>query len=303
MSAARGRALARAGLLGNPSDGYQGATLSFTFADFAAEATVRESSAPEIRPPDRDGRRLIEAAVARFAAHHRADGHRPTPVSVEYRSSIPRQVGLGGSSAIVTATLRALCALHGAEIAPAALASLALAVEAEDLGIAAGPQDRVAQAFEGLVFMDFKPGRERYEPMDPALLPPLYVAYRRAGADPSGRLHGDLRARHARGERDVAEGMARLADLARRGRDALMAGDHAGLARLVDANLEERRALGAVDEASLEMATVARSLGLCANLAGSGGAIVGLCASPERLQDLARALDALDAEVLAPAVA
>jgi glucuronokinase len=299
MSAARGRALARAALLGNPSDGYHGATLSFTFADFAAEATVREASAPEVRPPDRDGRRLVEATVARFAAHHGA--HRPpTPVSVEYRSTIPRQVGLGGSSAIVTATLRALCALHGAEIAPAQLASLALAVEAEDLGIAAGPQDRVAQAFEGLVFMDFEPGRERYEPMDPALLPPLYVAYRRAGADPSGRLHGDLRARHARGDRDVAEGMARLADLARRGRHALIAGDHAELARLVDGNLEERRALGAVDETSLEMATVARSLGMCANLAGSGGAIVGLCASPGRLRDLARALDPLEADVLAP---
>jgi glucuronokinase len=300
MSPARGRALARAGLLGNPSDGYHGATLSFTFADFAAEATVEESRTPEVVPPDPDGRRLVKAAVARFAAHHRRS---PTPVSVDYHSTIPRQVGLGGSSAIVTATLRALSAHHGTEIPPAELASLALAVEAEDLGIAAGPQDRVAQAFEGLVFMDFEPGRGRYEPMDPALLPPLYVAYRRAGADPSGRLHADLRARHARGDRAVTEGMARLGDLARRGRHALLAGDHAELARLVDANLEERRALGAVDDASLQMAMAARALGLCANLAGSGGAIVGVCPSPARLDELTRSLDPLEVEVIAPRTA
>jgi len=37
--------------------------------------------------------------------------------------------------------------------------ALALAVETEDLGIAAGLQDRVAQAYQGLVFMDFERGR------------------------------------------------------------------------------------------------------------------------------------------------
>ena len=33
--------------------------------------------------------------------------------------------------------------------------SLALSVEREELGIAAGLQDRVVQAYQGLVFMDF----------------------------------------------------------------------------------------------------------------------------------------------------
>ena len=62
---------------------------------------------------------------------------------MRWRTSIPRGVGLGGSSAIVIAVLRALCALHGTELDPARMAELALAIETEDLAIAAGPQDRV----------------------------------------------------------------------------------------------------------------------------------------------------------------
>jgi glucuronokinase len=296
MRSARGSALARAALLGNPSDGFGGATLSFTFAEYAAHVTVTEAETPGIRPADPDGARLIEATVARFARHRRV---RETPLAIDYRSTIPRQVGLGGSSAIVVATLRALCSLTTTHLEPDELAAVALAVEAEDLGISAGPQDRVAQAYEGLVFMDFAPGRQRHEPLDPALLPPLYVAYLREGAEHSGVLHAELRARD---EADIAERMRRLAELARRGREALLEQDHAELARLIDRNLEERRALRAVDEGSAALAEAARAVGACANLAGSGGAIVGVCASPVQLESLRAALKELDAEVIAPTV-
>ena len=106
--------------------------------------------------------------------------------SVRYQSNIPRQVGLAGSSAIIVATLRCLMEFYGVEIPRQVQPSLALSVETEELGIAAGLQDRVIQVYEGLVYMDFARDRmeERdglpcgvYEPLDPALLPPLYVAY------------------------------------------------------------------------------------------------------------------------------
>ena len=54
----------------------------------------------------------------------------------------------------------------------------------EELEIPAGLQDRVIQTYEGAVYMDFdretveRTGHGLYEPLDPALLPPLYVAYR-----------------------------------------------------------------------------------------------------------------------------
>jgi glucuronokinase len=51
----------------------------------------------------------------------------------------------------------------------------------DELHIPAGLQDRVIQVYEGLVFMDFaqeimrKQGYGRYEPLEPKLLPKLYM--------------------------------------------------------------------------------------------------------------------------------
>ena len=44
METIRTRSFARAGLLGNPSDGYFGKTLSFTFTQFGVELVMAESS-------------------------------------------------------------------------------------------------------------------------------------------------------------------------------------------------------------------------------------------------------------------
>ena len=223
---ASGRAFARAALSGNPSDGYGGAVL----------AVCVPSSSPTPRRP-RHGvsephSDLVEAAVARFGRG---------ACAVRWTTTIPREVGLAGSSAIVTATIRSLCAHHGHELAPAELAELVLAVEVEDLGIAAGPQDRYAQTHEGLVLMDFAGARPRVERLDPGLLPALYLAWRRDAAEASHAVHGGLRDRAA--EPRLRAGMARLADHARAAAGALRAGDHGAFARR--AGRLVRRARGA----------------------------------------------------------
>ena len=66
-----------------------------------------------------------------------------------YNTTVPVQVGLAGSSAIITAVFRALAAFYGVtleQLAPlAVLPSHVLSVERDMLGIAAGLQDRVIQ--------------------------------------------------------------------------------------------------------------------------------------------------------------
>ena len=49
------KAYARAALIGNPSDGYFGKTISFTFSNFAATVILYESPELEIIPTERDG--------------------------------------------------------------------------------------------------------------------------------------------------------------------------------------------------------------------------------------------------------
>ena len=270
---AKGRAFARAALLGNPSDGFGGKTIAMIVRDYAAEVRVREAAEPLV-VADAGARRLIEAAITRFARRHR----RPPPLAVALATSIPREVGLGGSSAIVIATLRALCELRGLEVEPAALAELALEVETEELGIPAGPQDRVVQAYEGLVYMDFGDGPTgtRYEPLDPALLPPLFIAHTASAPRSSGEVHGDLRRRFERGDAAVVEALAEMAALAEAGRGCLVDGDRYRLGELMAANVAARARMIELDPRHLRLIEIARSLGAPANYAGSGGAIVGI---------------------------
>ena len=281
---ASGRAFARAALAGNPSDGHGGAVLAVCVPELAARATATAAPDPLSDPPSA----LVDATIARFGCG---------PCAVRWSTTVPREVGLGGSSAIVTATVRALCALHGRALAPDELAEMVLAVEAEDLGIAAGPQDRYAQAHEGLVLMDFADARPRVERLDPTLLPPLYLAWRSDAAEASHAVHGGLRDR-AR-EPDVRAGMARLAGHARAARDALLGGDHEGFAGALDASYDERAALLTLDPRHVAMVRAARAAGASANYAGSGGGIVGTL-PPDGVEPVARALRAFGCEVIAP---
>jgi glucuronokinase len=274
MGPERGVAHARAALAGNPSDGYGGAVLGIALSEFAARAEARPASAPEVNPP----LELVEATVSRFARELCPDAHHS---AVRWSTSIPRSVGLGGSSAIVIATLRALCRLHAVQLTPAALADLALAVEREELGIAAGPQDRVAQSYGGLIYMDFA-GTPRYEPLAPALMPPLLIAWRASTAEPSGPIHDELGDRFARGEPAVRRGIRELARAARAARDALLAGDVAEFRNAVDASFDTRRAMLVLDPRHVEMIELARGAGASANYAGSGGAIVCVCQNTDQ---------------------
>ena len=275
--AARGEARARVALLGNPSDGFGGKTLGLTIEGMSATVTLGAVHAGEASA-------LIGAAIDRF---NRVAGT-AVPGSGSLRTTIPREVGLGGSSAIVIATLRALCAECEHRLDADELAAMALAVETEDLGIAAGPQDRLVQAHEGLLYMDFADDGWRCEPLDPELLPPLFCAYREDAAAPSGGVHDDLRRRFEAGEGATHSLLERIGELAERGREALLDGRAEALADLMSRNFELRSQLVELAPAHVRMVELANELGAGANYAGSGGAIVGVApdaAGIERLRD------------------
>jgi glucuronokinase len=283
MLVAMATAPARAALLGNPSDGYGGAVVAFAFADFEASVSVGgdEAAHPDALP-------LLRAAAGRAGA---------AGAPLRMRTSIPREVGLGGSSAIVIAALRAL----GTDAPPDDLARQALAVEVEDLGIAAGLQDRLVQAHGGALLMDF--GAGAVERLDPGMLPPLYVAWREDAGEPSGRFHRGLRARFDRGEPAVVQAMAELGEVARLGADALRAGDHERLAELVDLTFDLRGAIADLDRRHVRMIELARAAGASANYAGSGGAIAGTLPHPDAFSEVEAALSSAGCGVIRPRLA
>jgi glucuronokinase len=334
MQILRRQAHARAGLVGNPSDGYNGKTISLIVRNFRAEVVLYEWEDLEIVLTDLDqsrfgsvqelvrdvklhgyygGLRLVKATIKKFVDYCHRQGHdlHQRNFSVRYQSDIPRQVGLAGSSAIIVATLRCLIDFYDVPIPREVQPSLALAVETEELGITGGLQDRVIQVYEGLVYMDF--ARERmearggflcgqYEPLDPALLPPIYLAYSTEESEPTEVFHNDIRGRYNRGEPAVVQAMAKFANLAARAREAILARDAEHLARLMNENFDTRRSIYQLPAGQVAMVETARRVGASAKYAGSGGAIVGTYRDETMYHDLERELGAIGCRVLKPII-
>ena len=260
------RAYARAALLGNPSDLHGGRVLAFTFRDLHVDATAADGAAA---PAERRGG-LVDAALEVLA--ERLGEPRATELRVSCETTIPREVGLGGSSAIVIATLRAGCAALGARLEPDELAAMALRAETERLGIVAGPQDRVVQAHQGLLLMDFADGT--VERLDATVLSRLFVAWLEGAGHPSSRVHAGASADLAEAEANGV--MSELAELASRGAAALAAGDLVALGELLARNFELRQGMYDLDPRHVRMVELAGEHGAPASYAGSGGAVVGL---------------------------
>jgi len=198
---------------------------------------------------------------------------------------------------------------YGVAISRHSLANLVLRVENNELGIPAGLQDRVAQSYQGAVFMDFdrklmeSRGYGEYEALNPAKLPPLYIAYREDLSEGTEVYHNDLRARWQRGEPDVLEAMEFWADLTVKLRAAIDAGDRSEMHRILNANFDKRASLYDVGEGNRDMVMTARKTGASAKFAGSGGAIVGIYDDEAMYAKLVEAFEPKGIRVIKPELA
>ncbi|HOK46657.1 MAG TPA: GHMP kinase, partial [Bryobacteraceae bacterium] len=145
-------------------------------------------------------------------------------------------------------------------------------------------------------------GYGNYEPLDPALLPNVYVAYRTALSEGTEVFHNNVRERWRRGDPDVVQAMQTWASYAEQGRAALLARDYATLDRLVNANFDLRAKIYNVGEGNLQMIRTARSVGATSNFAGSGGAIVGTYKDDAMYDALVEAMRPLGVAVIRPIV-
>lgn len=320
----------RLALLGNPSDAYFGRVLAMAFSDFAARAVVElggrsKSDGGQIViggcsfGDPRDLRSLLPGegieggARLQLAALHQFQLHAPDAVvalidrgaRLSFESDIPRQAGLAGSSAIVIATLRALCVATDRELSAFELAEAALRAETEDLGIAAGPQDRVIQSYQGLLFMDFAPPRDpaRYQEIDSGLLPPLFVVFGSLPGQDSGRVHVDVRGRFLRGDEDVVAAMDVFAETADAGLAALRSGDAAGFRTAVDRNFDLRADLFRLGPSDRILIDLGRAHGAAMKFPGSGGAALGVARDVAHRQVLIDVFRARGFGALAPQLA
>ncbi|CAH9096418.1 unnamed protein product [Cuscuta epithymum] len=304
------KAYARVGFLGNPSDVYYGNTISFSLGNFWASVQLEPSPELLISPhPTHDlvqfdslyhmvnrlqsegyygGVRLLMAICKVFYNYCKDNSislHKEN-FKLSYDTNIPRQTGLSGSSAIVCAALSCLLDFYNVrhlvkvEVRP----NLILNAEKE-LGIVAGLQDRVAQVYGGVVYMDFgkkhmdELGHGVYTPMDINLLPPLHLIYAENPSD-SGKVHSSVRRRWLDGDKFIISSMEEVAKIAVEGRKALLEKDYAKVAELMNKNFDLRRKMfgdECLGELNIEMVEVVRRAGGASKFTGSGGAVVAFC--------------------------
>mgnify|MGYP000846284176 FL=1 len=325
---------ARAGLLGNPSDGYFGKTISFTFANFCSRIVMYESPDICLVPGNEDdgnfpdlpqmvqeierfgyygGIRVVKATAKVFYnwCHQHGIVLPERNFTLRYESNIPRLVGLSGSSGISTAVMKALLIFYEVEdqIPQEVVPTLCWRAEQEELQITCGMQDRVIQIYNGLMYMDFEKeyflAHEygRYQRLDHTMLPKLYVAYDPQRAEFSGKYHRSLRILFEQEKPDIVAAMSEFADIARQGNEALLGGHPEKLPALINANFDLRDRVFQVSPENKRMVDVARSTGASAKFAGSGGAIVGTFESDEMLRNLETALAAIGCAVIIPDIA
>lgn len=333
MTSLTRKAYARAGLIGNPSDGYHGKTIAFVVRNFCAQVTLNKAAQIEFCAGNSDRRcydtvyslrnnvvshgyyggiRLMKATVKRFVDYCIANDinlDTSSGFSLSYESDIPQQVGMAGSSAIIIATLRCLMAHYNVDIDRRVQPSLALSVERDELGIGGGLQDRVVQVYEGVVAMDFSAMQQvqgyecgEYTPMSADLLPPLYVAYRPASSEPTEIFHNDLRSRFDAGEGVVIDAMKQFMRLTDQAVECLHNGDPDHLSALLNANFDCRQSFCALNPMHVEMVQTARAAGVSAKYAGSGGAIVGSYRDAQQFEDLCQRMNQIGCVVIQPVI-
>jgi glucuronokinase len=218
---------------------------------------------------------------------------------------------LAGSSAIVIGVLRALYRSTQHPLPHhLPLASMALGVETRGLGITAGMQDRLVQAYGRPVLMRFDPhgefdlerapGADRPSAVivEPGTDFRLLVAHRGGWSEPSQVVHGDLRRRFAAGDHTVRRAMSQLLAHAISAGSAFAAGNAELLGASMDATYDLRASMIDLSPGHVEMIEAARSAGASANYTGSGGAIAVLSSSDEIETATRQSLKSLGCEIV-----
>jgi glucuronokinase len=123
----------------------------------------------------------------------------------------------------------------------------------------------------------------KYEELPCQLLPPLYVSYSTDFGEPTEVFHNNLRFRYDNGEQKVVEAMSQFAEITIEAKKAILNQDWGKLDSLINSNFDLRQSICNLPPEHILMVQTARSCGVSAKFAGSGGAIVGICQNENTL--------------------
>ena len=322
----------RAALIGNPSDGYFGKCIAFVFSNFEAEVKAEIDDQWSVNTAQKGlnsfanindftktiaeygyygGNPLMLAGLKVFFtyANEKKINLPNSALRITYQSNIPTRLGLAGSSALITALFKVLIQWSGNKIEPAILANLVLSVEKDELGIGAGLQDRVAQAYETPVFMDFNresihnKGFGQYEAINlKAIHDKIFIAYSPKLSEGSEKTHNKFRQDFESGELRVLSAIEKWKKMTTLFKDSVSTNEIQKLLELINENFDLRNELMELKKEQVDLVMMVRMLGASAKFSGSGGAVIALAENQLDRDAIVKRLNAEGVEVIIPQI-
>ncbi len=238
--------------------------------------------------------RLPRAILHEFGIH---DG-----LSIFLASEIPPGTGLGSSSTVAVALIKALATLSGQRLPAGDLAELAARIEIEKLGSPIGKQDQYAAAFGGLNAIYFEGEGVRVEPLALDLelranLEERLLLFFTGSSRSANDILREQRAGTARGSGGVLEALHEIKKAAVECRSVLERGDLPRFGEILhEAWQHKKRLAGSITspriEEAYERARRAGAAGGKITGAGGGGFLLLYC-EPPRQPALCAAMEAL----------
>ena len=214
--------------------------IRLTSADYRQQETYPAGVLPDVAEP----LALPKAAIEWFVNRGLLTGG----VDLFLRSDVPPGTGLGSSSAMAVALVRALATYCEIEMQPATIAEIACELEISRLGMPIGKQDQYASSFGGLNAIHFEPNsvhvealelpRDRLDELGRRLL--LFSTGTRHNS--SEILRGQRVATHQK-KPDVENALHQIKAIAGELRRALLAGELDEVGRLLDHGWQQKKLL------------------------------------------------------------
>ncbi|MBX0327821.1 mevalonate kinase [Oscillochloris sp. ZM17-4] len=253
---------------------------AYAEASSSAQGSGLRFAAPDLgeswAPADDPQHPMSELAAATLASL----GAPEPDLTITLRSDIPIASGMGSGAAIGVALVRALAAAAGRELAPAEVSALVYASEARYHGTPSGIDNTVIAYERAVWFQRRPPERPRIEGV--AIGAPLTLVVGDTGV--RSATHLPVGAVRARWQADPAAYEAlfdAVAEQVLRVRDALAAGDLAGLGAAMDANQVLLAQIGVSSPELERLVGAARAAGAPgAKLSGAGWGGVMIALAP-----------------------
>lgn len=224
-----------------------------------------------------------------------------TGMSVAVNTDAPPGSGLGTSSAVVVAVIKAITQYLGLDLSPHEVANLAYVVERQDLGILGGLQDQYASAYGGFNFMEFDANGVAVYPLRirPSVLFELescLLLCFTGGTRLSAGIIQKQVANYENHSQPTVDGLHALKAITFELRRALLAGDIRAFGALLNDAWENKKLL-TPDISSPDIDriyAIARKRGALGGklLGAGGGGYLLLCVEPIQRMEVAAALDA-----------